>query len=112
MKNILFIVYIFVLILSCNSISDPNKSNKPNPDPSLKGQWSGSTHGKYLTINEFEYYNYYSYTFGDDNLIWYYSTRSKYGIRMQKYSFTYEYKIENDKYYYKLYNNQYDTWRV
>lgn len=111
MKNILPIVYIFILILSCNSIADPNKNNKPNPDPSLKGQWIGSTHGEYLTsISEFKYYNYYSYTFGDDNLIWYYSTRSKYGVKLMKYTFTYEYKIENNKYYKKLYDNEYDTW--
>ena len=65
MKNILTIIFIFILILSCESANNPNISNgeiAPNPDPSLIGTWYGSTYGKYLSsIREFEYYNYYSY---------------------------------------------------
>ena len=114
MKNIFDIIFIFILILSCESSNNPNIPNgeiAPNPDPSLVGTWHGSTHGKYLnSIGEFEYYNYYSYEFKEDNRIWYYSTKSKYGVRMDKYSWMLIWKIENGKYYKKLYDNIYDSW--
>ncbi|TXJ28599.1 hypothetical protein [Brachyspira aalborgi] len=114
MKNIFDIIFIFILILSCESSNNPNIPNgeiAPNPDPSLVGTWHGSTHGKYLnSIREFEYYNYYSYEFKEDNRIWYYSTKRKYGVRMNTYSFLYIWKIENGKYYKKLYDNRYDSW--
>lgn len=114
MKNIFAIIFIFILVLSCESANNPNTKNgeiTPNPDPSLIGRWQGSTHGKYLnSIREFEYYNYYSYEFKEDNRIWYYSTKRKYGVRMNTYSFLYIWKIENGKYYKKLYDNRYDSW--
>ena len=114
MKNIFAINFIFILVLSCESANNPNTKNgeiTPNPDPSLIGRWQGSTHGKYLnSIREFEYYNYYSYEFKEDNRIWYYSTKRKYGVRMNTYSFLYIWKIENGKYYKKLYDNRYDSW--
>ena len=114
MKNIFAIIFIFILVLSCESANNPNTKNgeiTPNPDPSLIGRWQGSTHGKYLnSIREFEYYNYYSYEFKEDNRIWYYSTKRKYGVRMNTYSFLYIWKIENGKYYKKLYGNRYDSW--
>lgn len=109
MKNI-FTLLFFILILSCKSNTKSNEI-ADNPDPSLIGRWQGSTHGKYLnSIREFEYYNYYSYEFKEDNRIWYYSTKSKYGIRMDKYSWMLIWKIENSKYYNKLYNNEYSEW--
>lgn len=109
MKNI-FTLLFFILILSCKSNTKSNEI-ADNPDTSLIGRWQGSTHGKYLnSIREFEYYNYYSYEFKEDNRIWYYSTKSKYGIRMDKYSWMLIWKIENSKYYNKLYNNEYSEW--
>lgn len=102
MKNIFDIIFIFILILSCESSNNPNIPNgeiAPNPNTSLIGTWHGSTHGKY-----------YSYEFKEDNRIWYYSTRSKYGVRMDKCSWMLIWKIENGKYYKKLYDNRYDSW--
>ena len=114
MKNIFAIIFIFILVLSCESSNNPNTKNgeiATNPDPSLIGRWQGSTHGEFLnSIKEFEYYNYYSYEFKEDNRIWYYSTKRKYGVRMNTYSFLYIWKIENGKYYKKLYDNRYDSW--
>ncbi|MEI0525928.1 hypothetical protein R4K54_08380 [Brachyspira murdochii] len=115
MKKI-YILLFFIVILAILSCSSPYESDKektsPNPDISLKGYWIGSIHGEYLSsIGEFEWFSYYSYKFHDDNLIGYYSSRSKYGIKMNTYSFTYIWKIENGKSYYKLYDNEYDYWR-
>lgn len=114
MKNILTIIFIFILVISCESSNNPNIPNgeiAPNPDPSLVGTWRGSVHGEYLNyIGEFKYYNYYSYEFKEDNRIWYYSTKSKYGVRIDKYSWMLIWKIENGKYYKKLYDNRYDSW--
>lgn len=114
MKNIFAIIFIFILVLSCESANNPNIKNgeiAPNPDPSLIGRWQGSTHGEFLnSIKEFEYYNYYSYEFKEDNKIWYYSIKRKYGVKMDKYSWTLIWKIENGKYYKKLYDNRYDSW--
>ena len=57
MKNIFAIIFIFILVLSCESANNPNTKNgeiTPNPDPSLIGRWQGSTHGKYLnSIREY-----------------------------------------------------------
>ena len=112
MKKIILIISLIFLFISCESNLGSKEKTSPNPDPSLIGNWSGSENGDYISsIGEFEYFNYYSYSFNDQNLIKYYSTRTEYGIKMKTYTFTYIWKIENGKSYYKLYNNQFSDWK-
>lgn len=117
MKKI-YILLFFIVILSILSCSSPYESNKektsPNPDISLKGTWSVLIYGEFFpSIKEFEWARYYRYVFNDDNLIYYSISRYEYGVKMEQYSFsfTYIWKIENGKSYYKLYDNEYDHWK-
>lgn len=113
MKKIILIISLIFLFISCKSDLDPKEKTEPilPNDPILLGTWVGSLGVWSSYINTYEWHTTYLYSFEDNNLIQYSSTHREYGIITSEYDFTYEWKIENGKSYYKLYQNSFSDWK-
>ncbi len=115
----LLVVIFTVSLISCSSLTDPEYElepesyTQPSPDSRFTGTWTGSYYGIWLSsIMEYKSYRSYYWSFKDDNTIYYASRVKKYGIETDYYQFTYEWKLENGVYYYKLYDNRFSDWEV
>ncbi len=86
----------------------------PCPDSRFIGDWSCSKYGEYFSsIHEWAWHSYSSYTFENNNKIFYYSAHWEYGV--EDYNSPYmsyrEWKKEGTKYYERLWHNDYDPWK-
>ncbi|WP_157153308.1 hypothetical protein [Brachyspira murdochii] len=114
MKKILLLILLFILS-SCfnNYITDPYSKNGisklgASPDERFMGNYSRIS---YYFSNR-RWYKYISYSFTNQNKYIYYSVETYYGYREEPLILTYEWKKEDEIYYSRLWDNQYDDWKV
>ena len=111
MRNIVFILLLFLFSCADTDITDPYSSNgisklAPSPDDRFMG-----TYSRIDNYSE-NIYKYSHYSFTNQNRYIYYSAKSFYGVHRDAITLMYEWKKEGDVYYSRLWDNPYSQWEV